>query len=340
MNKDNNTDLHSRLLYIDYVRGLAMVLVIAGHVNFGHIFSNFIHLFHIPIFYYISGYLFNGLKQISFQSFISKKINSLIIPYLFFGICHVLLFYILVKIGFYTFPKHSWYYYLFLLNTSDCQIMGIQWFLTSFFWMHIFIFFIYKISKAFIKYSIIILLTTIGIYYQSFLYHQLPLALGSSLVGIGLFALGNIYRKFEPRFSRKHCIAILFIITLYLYLFIQYGITINMRTENYMRGGCLIFTVFFCAYLVHFTKMIETKFNKDNPILKEIAFIGKNSIVYLCLNEINIIVYKHLFDLVKIPIFFNRILVLIFTLITLHYLTCVFNNTPLRMVLGKFEFKK
>ena len=97
MNKDNNTDLHSRLLYIDYVRGLAMVLVIAGHVNFGHIFSNFIHLFHIPIFYYISGYLFNGLKQISFQSFISKKINSLIIPSLFFGICHVLLFYILVK---------------------------------------------------------------------------------------------------------------------------------------------------------------------------------------------------------------------------------------------------
>ena len=49
----------SRVGYIDVFRGIGILLMIMGHTNsFGGYFDKFIHAFHVPMFFVVSGYLF------------------------------------------------------------------------------------------------------------------------------------------------------------------------------------------------------------------------------------------------------------------------------------------
>ena len=48
----------TRLDYIDIFKGFGIILMIMGHIGFGSLFAFFIHAFHMPIFFFISGFFF------------------------------------------------------------------------------------------------------------------------------------------------------------------------------------------------------------------------------------------------------------------------------------------
>ena len=48
-----------RLNDVDLFRAVGIVLMIMGHVGFGNMFSKWIHIFHMPMFFVISGYFFS-----------------------------------------------------------------------------------------------------------------------------------------------------------------------------------------------------------------------------------------------------------------------------------------
>ncbi|MDD3040486.1 acyltransferase family protein [Bacteroides sp.] len=72
-----------RLEYIDVARGIAMLCIVAGHLGIAEV-NRVVFTFHIPIFYFITGYFLttNGSKV----NFVKKKFKTLIIPYLFSGL--------------------------------------------------------------------------------------------------------------------------------------------------------------------------------------------------------------------------------------------------------------
>lgn len=93
----NNSKTKTRLTYIDIARGIAILLVVIGHMN--QFYRNnldisnpqmlsFIYTFHMPLFFIISGMLFSekSFKDVSFTKFLIKKIKTLIVPYLFLDI--------------------------------------------------------------------------------------------------------------------------------------------------------------------------------------------------------------------------------------------------------------
>lgn len=65
-----------RITYIDLAKGLCMILVVYFHVkdNFYHIsmsFDSTIRMFHMPLFFVLSGMFFNG--NVDFRNFAVKK---------------------------------------------------------------------------------------------------------------------------------------------------------------------------------------------------------------------------------------------------------------------------
>ena len=72
-----------RLTFIDILKGIGIVFLIMGHMGFGNDFDFYIHGFHMPLFFFVSGYLFN-IKR-TFCEVISRKFKALIIPYASFG---------------------------------------------------------------------------------------------------------------------------------------------------------------------------------------------------------------------------------------------------------------
>lgn len=69
--------MKNRVDYIDISRGIAIILMIIGHVTQNVIFRNFIFSFHMPLFIIVSGYFY---KDKPLKHVIKKLMIKLIIP--------------------------------------------------------------------------------------------------------------------------------------------------------------------------------------------------------------------------------------------------------------------
>lgn len=74
---------------IDVEKGIGILLVLLAHCLPKETdLWNIINQFHMPLFYFISGYLY---KDTSISFFLKNKVNRLIIPYYTTTICAILL---------------------------------------------------------------------------------------------------------------------------------------------------------------------------------------------------------------------------------------------------------
>ncbi len=76
--------ISKRIGYLDIARGIGILLVVLGHNDF-EAFSpfgqQFIYSFHMPLFFFLSGYFIN--TSIPFLDYFKKRFNSVLKPYLF-----------------------------------------------------------------------------------------------------------------------------------------------------------------------------------------------------------------------------------------------------------------
>lgn len=69
--------------YIDIYRGIAVMFMVFGHVQLGTGYDYYIHAFHMPMWFFVSGWFFKD-KGNSITTVCVDKAKKLIIPYLFF----------------------------------------------------------------------------------------------------------------------------------------------------------------------------------------------------------------------------------------------------------------
>ena len=90
--------MKNRIGYIDMSKGLAIILVIIGHSSF--VPNNaklLLYAFHIPLFFFLSGFTLNVRKVWTFSGYCLNKVKSLVVSFfpvkivLFFcfTFCHV-----------------------------------------------------------------------------------------------------------------------------------------------------------------------------------------------------------------------------------------------------------
>ncbi len=79
---NNIVETNTRMDWLDTVKAIGMILVYIGHCNIPG-WNKYIYLFHMPLFFFISGYLWNKEKnqKLDSSTFIKKKIKAYIIPY-------------------------------------------------------------------------------------------------------------------------------------------------------------------------------------------------------------------------------------------------------------------
>lgn len=94
--------ISSRETYLDIAKGIGIFLVVVGHcipdassVNgisspLMRIIFHVIYSFHMPLFFFISGFLFSASKDTLKNKYksIYKKAKRLIVPYVFVGLCY------------------------------------------------------------------------------------------------------------------------------------------------------------------------------------------------------------------------------------------------------------
>ena len=89
--------------------------------------------------------------------------------------------------------RYKLFVHFFSFNTDKMPISGALWFLTSLSFVDIIYYLIDRISNMKLKYGLIILSFVVGAILPN--YFRLPLALNTSLMGIGLFHIGRLYKQ-------------------------------------------------------------------------------------------------------------------------------------------------
>lgn len=72
--------------YIDIAKGLGILAVVWAHIMLVGWSHQIIYAFHMPLFFFVSGMLFNRGKYASFGEFLKKRFVRLIVPYLIYSV--------------------------------------------------------------------------------------------------------------------------------------------------------------------------------------------------------------------------------------------------------------
>ena len=80
-------DLSGRIEWIDFVRGFGMLLVIAGHSGIPNPYWKIIYMFHMPLFFMITGAVYDKKKdKVAFGDYFKALLSKYVKPYLVFSI--------------------------------------------------------------------------------------------------------------------------------------------------------------------------------------------------------------------------------------------------------------
>lgn len=331
----------TRLDYMDLFKGLGIILMIMGHIGFGDTFDFFIHAFHMPLFFFASGFFFSkkSSDQLKTVDYIKRKCKTLIVPYCFFGLFHFLILCITQRTG----KVWKSLVHLLFINTTALPIAGALWFLTAIFFTNVIYFLLDRyISDNRLRTVLIIILSLFGNIAPKILPFRLPYALDISFVGIGLF---HIAYTLKQHMENKH-IGKMFKLNKAIWLISAILVTVLIFVNGYvnMRTGLYAIIPLFwvnaigaCVVGINLSEYLEEfKINgKSLPLIQFLKRIGKNSIVYLCLNQIVLIVIRNMLEPFGIPRGFLQIAILILGLVVLYVCDLLINGTKLRVLIGK-----
>ena len=86
-----------RITWVDNAKAIGIFLVVMGHFVDVEIVKAYIYSFHMPLFFFLSGYLFT--KKDTFNIFLKKKFNTLVIPYFIFAFIGAIFYALRLKYG-------------------------------------------------------------------------------------------------------------------------------------------------------------------------------------------------------------------------------------------------
>ena len=126
---------NKRIEWVDICKAYAIFLVVLGHVLTNEISHVYIYGFHMPLSFFLSGIVFDDSKY-SFNSFIKSRINSIVIPYLFFYLI-TYLYWLVIESSYRSFTLKWWEPLIGMLYGSQymgyMDHNGILWFLPCLF---------------------------------------------------------------------------------------------------------------------------------------------------------------------------------------------------------------
>ncbi|MBP5454634.1 MAG: acyltransferase family protein [Lachnospiraceae bacterium] len=285
-----------RLSYIDMAKGIAIILVVAGHSTLvGFNLLTVITSFHMPLFFVISGLLFyyKNTKNEGFKSFARKRFFSMIIPYISFSVIYILFYLFQLKSSEIITPE---YIHDAFLQTFSLYGISVLWFLPAIFFGEIIFYLLIKKLRLKVASVIIIvfalvpsflrgrldilipdIITTDGLrFLRLFLVFLLRLPGAVAFLGTG-YALGTLNDKLVKRNRPiKPFIEVLIGVLLI-------GVDICLALLN---GRVDMHYVAYNNTLIFYLAAISASIGillicKHLPNIRPLSFFGKNSLIVM-----------------------------------------------------------
>jgi fucose 4-O-acetylase-like acetyltransferase len=284
---------NQRSTEMDILKALAIIAVVVGHSSSP--LRPYIYLYHMPLFFFISGYLYKDESTNKPVNFVRKKIKSLYIPFLSFSFVFISLHNIFYSLHLYS--DHVGYntqyvnlyfisdftsaYYSVLQFKPSEMLLGALWFVPALFYTNILFLIVNLVNKNLKTNSETnrLLIVTIVFIVGNLVPINFPLCpyLNISMVSLSVFYLGFIYKKYQTYV--KFNLQLVIIAFGFILLNSSYG-TLEMVNQSYVNPPFFLISSLVGIYLNLFfaKKITEMKLN-----INQLQFIGQNTFTVMAL---------------------------------------------------------
>lgn len=287
---------HNRTFSI--IKAIGIILIVIGHSSIFTPLCRFVYLFHVTIFFFVAGYMFNDVEIQKPLNFFRKKIKRLYIPWIIYGIIFILLHNIFLKLHLLNLDAHT-KILIEPYHFTDVIIKSLK-VLTFFSWKEIllaplwFLFGLFsglsvfftisfiskKIGKnnsEIFRFILVAIFMTIGfieppIKYLSILYRPFVIA--------GLIYLGKLYSIYEDKIKLSLPMALLCLSGLMIATYFKYNINVGAM----IFGNKLIFLIISLAGCYMMLTISDYINKNSSKIAVYLDYIGGRTLSIMALH--------------------------------------------------------
>ena len=281
------TMLANNMNKYDIIKGIGIISVVAGHV-FSGAASQVIYIFHMPLFFFLSGYLFNKKPLVAY---FEKKAVNLLVPYISYLF---LLFFLRLSLGFIknvlfegNYDRLGFYLNVFAKAVYGGEllsgVLGVFWFVTC-------LFFTQQVYNIIVRLPamkgnvIIMLLYALGVLNS---WHKpslpFPLAFNVTAIALTYYHCGNLFKTHKIS-DRKILVLIVFTLSIAGALLKTHGIDVGVNMKYTQYGIPILNVVFPLSFIVLIFKV--SQFLEPFTYLKiALGRIGQASMTIMFLHQ-------------------------------------------------------
>ena len=339
--------MKERIAWVDTAKGIGILLVFLGHLVETSWPGMWAYSFHLPLFFFLSGFLFT-VKD-SFGKFFKKKAKSILLPYVSLGII-ICFFAALWDTLFATSVLHPSFLTTFLKNIFYMVIQNrfaTLWYLAVLFWINLVMYLLVRyIKNTWISGGIVVILLCLGNIYYKKGGVSLPWNVDTVAMALPFFFIGYLFQKYpvlQKPFVSKDLKSIPLAVILYF-------ISVNLLQYNKEKTGFGLemynnfYGILPITYVCAFAGIFLTVIVSNHIHGKALTYIGKNSLVFFLLHQA--VVYPLLDEIYWklgwgtaygsalrfLGVCGSKILITCFIMFAVNEL---FTKTKLRVMLGK-----
>ena len=297
---------------ISIARGICIILMVIGHSGCPGLLYKFIYLFHMPFFFFASGYFCRPEQTlrptdegIGLYRRILRRFKRLYLPFILYGIVFLLLHDFFLNIGIYN-PVNDGAAYdlnaflgialkMFLKMEFPSRLLGAFWFLRSLLIaavaVDIALYFLRNKPKAQLFLAplaaLVVLVLRLAPDGTPVIRQLIPAAMGGFF-----FLLGMNYRKVEEKFKPGILVQLIILALLVVLAWLK---PMSMDTPGVLDSALYMVVAPMGILLV----MKVSEYLDRTPVCKAVEFIGDNSLTilglhYLCFKPVSLLAIKAL----------------------------------------------
>ncbi len=285
---------------ISIIKALGIIFVVMGHAEPPDLISNFIYIFHMPLFFIAAGYFFSEANLDKPWEFCQRRFKGLYIPFLKFSILFLLLHNLFFEIGLMNETHGNWtggvthpytaqdfFRRLFTIVTSmsgyDEFMAGAFWFFRGLLVASILFLILCKATSSRTKLSlpwcaVIVCLMALGFNAYRFGFGlKIPVIPNGGLReiwGVFFFGIGVIFRHVEEKLGNRLWLTLLCLAILCVCAWFH---TCGMNNRGQMQDLVTLPITGMSGWIVmrHLASFIASF---ENPFKRLMVFIGENTL--------------------------------------------------------------
>jgi len=298
MHKNTKVD-PQRIEWLDVLKAYTIFLVFVGHKTDNVLLEQIIYSFHVPLFFWISGFAFNRSKYNNFFNFLNKKIRTLLVPYFVFGLFSFIFWFVIVRslsirgqaLSMDPLPRF-WGIFYGVGVEPWCNPMDIAfWFLPCLFVTEIFFWFINSLFQVNVRNIVVILFLICGYLTTIWLPFHLPWSADVALTAIFFFHVGNITRFLDINLSEIRLGWKISLIFLLFFIMVLSSIINGKADMNYNHYGNMILFIIAALSGIYFSYLMLRELSVSHII----SYVGQNTIILVGLGGISSFIIKSIY---------------------------------------------